>query len=42
MGKEEIKTQRMTYQVSVRTINPTENNPYGLMIEAIDQEVGNL
>ena len=39
MGKEEIKTQPMVYQVRVRLVNPTEHNPYGLMIDEIDQEV---
>lgn len=39
MGKEELKTQRMVYQIRVRKVNQTDNNPYGLMIESIDQEV---
>lgn len=38
MGKDEIKVQKMIYNVQVRKVNPTDNNPYGLMIEAIDQE----
>lgn len=38
MGKEEIKIQHMVYRIKVRTVNPTENNPYGLMIEAIEEE----
>jgi hypothetical protein len=39
VGKEEIKTQRMTYRVRARMTNPTDKNPYGLMIEDIDQEI---
>ncbi len=38
VGKEEIKIQRMLYRVYVRSVDPTENNPYGLMIEKIEQE----
>ena len=38
MGKEEIKSQRMVYRVLVRMVNPTDNNPYGLMIEEVEQE----
>ena len=38
MGKEEVKVQLLIYRVRVRRVNPTENNPYGLMIEEIDQE----
>ena len=38
MGKEQIKVQSVTYQVKVRMVNPSENNPYGLMIEEIDEE----
>ncbi len=39
VGKEEIKTQRMIYRVLVRAIPPTDWNPYGLLIEEIDQEI---
>ncbi len=39
MGKEEIKVQRMLFRVQVRVVHPTESNPYGLMIENIEQEV---
>lgn len=38
VGKEEIKTQHMIYKIRVRMVNPTDINPYGLVIEAIDQE----
>ena len=38
LGKEEIKIQHTTFLIKVRTVNPTENNPYGLLIEEIDQE----
>ena len=39
VGKEEIKTQPMIYRVLVRSVPPTDWNPYGLLIEEIDQEV---
>lgn len=38
VGKEQVSTQRMTYHIRVRMMSPTENNPYGFMIEAIDEE----
>ena len=38
MGKDEIKIQPTVYRVQVRVVNPTENNPYGLMIDGIEQE----
>ena len=39
MGKETVSTQSMIYRVSLRVVSPTEVNPYGLMIEDIDQEI---
>lgn len=39
VGKEEIKEQRMVYRVGVRHLAPTAQNPYGLLIDEIDQEV---
>ncbi|MBI4309628.1 MAG: hypothetical protein HY591_04785 [Candidatus Omnitrophica bacterium] len=38
MGKDQIRTEHTTYRVRVRRVNPTDTNPYGLMIEEIDQE----
>lgn len=38
MGKDEIKLQHITFLIRVRRVDPTENNPYGLLIEDIDQE----
>lgn len=37
--QETISTQNMVYKVSVRAVSPTQTNPYGLMIDAIEQEV---
>jgi hypothetical protein len=39
MGKEEIKTQKVSYSLRIRTMPPTEWNPYGLIIEEISQEI---
>jgi hypothetical protein len=39
VGKEEIKIQKMIYHVRIKSVHPTDNNPYGLIIEEIDQEV---
>jgi hypothetical protein len=38
MGKDEIKTQKTTYRLQLRSISPTDRNPYGLIIEDISQE----
>jgi hypothetical protein len=38
MGKEEIKTQKTTYHLHLRSIPVTDWNPYGLIIEDISQE----
>jgi hypothetical protein len=38
VGKEEISVQKMTYKVRIRRVSPTEINPYGLLIESIEQE----
>ena len=39
MGKEEIKLQKMVYRVQIITCPPTDWNPYGFMIQDVDQEV---
>ena len=39
VGKEEIKVQKTIFKVLVRSVPPTDWNPYGLLIEEIDQEV---
>ena len=38
MGKEIVKEQDLTFVVAIRVVGSTENNPYGLLIEDIDQE----
>ncbi len=38
VGKEEIKIQPLIFHVQVRRVSPTVENPYGLMIEHIEQE----
>jgi len=38
MGKDEIKTQKTIYRLHLRSISPTDWNPYGLIIEDISQE----
>ncbi len=38
MGKEEIRTQKITYHIHLRSISSTDLNPYGLIIEDISQE----
>ncbi len=38
MGKEAVKEQQLTFLITVRIVGPTSSNPYGLLIEAIEQE----
>ena len=38
VGKEEIKIQQVVYRLRLHPVNPTELNPYGMMIDRIDQE----
>jgi len=40
VGKEEIKTQQVIYHLRLRPVNPTDGDPYGMMVEGIDQEEG--
>ena len=40
MGKEEIKVQQVMYRLRLRPVNPTDWNPYGMMVDRIDQEAG--
>jgi hypothetical protein len=39
MGKEEIRTQKIIYHLRLRSMPPTDWNPYGLIIEEISQEM---
>lgn len=39
IGKEIVKEQNLTFKVYVRMVSQTENNPFGLLIEVIDQEI---
>ena len=39
MGKEEIKLQKTVYRIRLRQTPPTDFNPYGLIIDDINQEV---
>ena len=38
VGREEIKIQHVIYHLRLRPINPTDLNPYGMMVESINQE----
>ena len=38
VGKEEIRIQQVVYRLRLHPVNPTELNPYGMMIDRIDQE----
>ncbi|MBI3315090.1 MAG: hypothetical protein HYZ86_04050 [Candidatus Omnitrophica bacterium] len=40
VGKEEIKVQQVVYRLRLRPVNPTDGNPYGMMVDRIDQEEG--
>ena len=39
MGKEEIKLQKTVYHIRLRQTPPTDFNPYGLIIDDVNQEV---
>ncbi len=39
VGKESISTQNITYSISLKKVDPTDANPYGLMIDDIDEDV---
>ncbi len=39
MGKEEIKLQRTIYHIRLKPTPPTDFNPYGLIIDDVNQEV---
>ena len=38
VGKEEIKVQQVMYRLRLVPVNPTDSNPYGMMVDRIDQE----
>ena len=39
MGKETISLEHMIYRVSLKSVNPTESNPYGIVVDDVDQEI---
>ena len=39
MGKESMSTENITYQIILKKVNPTDLNPYGLMIDDIDKDI---
>jgi hypothetical protein len=39
VGKEAVSTQNITYRITLKKVNPTDANPYGLMIDELDQDI---
>lgn len=39
LGKDVISTQNVTFRITLKKINPTDINPYGLVIDDVDQVV---